>query len=63
MLEAQAEWLTPAQTANKLGVSGQRVRQLLDAGRLNHVKTPLGRLVDPEDVETLARQRKEGGRA
>lgn len=59
MLEKQAEWLTPAQAANRLGISGQRVRQLLDAGRLNHIRTPLGRLVDPRDVETFAQLRQE----
>ncbi|TAK32623.1 MAG: DNA-binding protein [Chloroflexota bacterium] len=61
--ETQIAWLTPAQAGTWLGVSAQRIRQLLDEGRLQGIRTPLGRLIDPESVETLARQRKEGDRA
>ena len=46
---AHAGWL--------LGVSAARVRQLADAGRLDMVRTPLGRLVTRESVEGLKAQR------
>ena len=46
--------LTPAQAAERLGVSATRVRQLLKAGRLAYHATPVGKLIDPADVERLA---------
>ena len=50
-------WLSPTQAAHRLNISPQRVRQLLDAGQLAHVVTPLGRLVDAADVARLAAER------
>jgi excisionase family DNA binding protein len=55
----QDEWLSPSQAANRLGLSVQRVRQLVDCGRLGHIATPLGRLVAAEDVARVARERAE----
>lgn len=43
-------WLTPAQAAHILGVTTQRVRQWLAQGKLEHVWTPLGRIIDPHSV-------------
>ena len=51
------EWMTPSQAANRLGLSGIRVRQLLSEGRIKHIRTPLGRLVSPSDVERLRAER------
>lgn len=50
-------WITPAQAARALVVTPCRVRQLLADGTLRHMKTPLGRLVDPASVEDLRRRR------
>jgi excisionase family DNA binding protein len=44
-------WFTPTQAAHSLGVSVEYIRALLKSGRLDHVRTPLGRLVNPESVE------------
>ncbi|HEY7063595.1 MAG TPA: hypothetical protein VII06_19100 [Chloroflexota bacterium] len=57
------EWLSPMQAANRLNISTQRVRQLLDAGQLAYVVTPLGRLVDAADVVRLAAERAERAEA
>ena len=59
------DWLTPTQAGRRLDLSAERVRQLTNAGVLGHVRTALGRLVDPADVERLAEQRRgrDGGAA
>jgi hypothetical protein len=44
-------WLTVAEAARKLGVTTQRGAALLNRGKLWHIETPLGRLVDPASVE------------
>lgn len=49
-------WLTVADAARRLGITTQRGVQLLDRGKLRHVQTPLGRLVDPASVEHRLRQ-------
>ena len=49
--------LTTTQVARRLGVSPQRVIQLVRAGHLPHVMTAHGRLYDPAAVERLAAQR------
>ena len=43
----------PSQASHALGVSGQHVRDLCKTGRLTAVRTTLGWLIDPEDVERL----------
>jgi excisionase family DNA binding protein len=58
MLEVQ-EWLSPSEAARELGVTPLRVRQLLSEGRLSHVRTSLGRLLDPADVERLRAERQQ----
>ncbi len=50
-------WLTPAQAARRLDITPARVSQLLAAGHLAHVATPLGRLIDPESVAARAAER------
>lgn len=49
--------MTGSQVARRLGVTPQRVIQLANAGRIEHVRTPHGRLYDPVDVERFARER------
>ena len=52
-------WLSPSQAGAVLGTSGQWVTQLARAGKLDAVRTPLGWLVNPADVERLANERLE----
>ena len=61
---AIAGWLSPVQAGRRLGVTPQRIVQLARAGEVEHVLTPLGRLLDPADVERLAaeRERRRPGR-
>ncbi|MCM8749788.1 helix-turn-helix domain-containing protein [Thermomicrobiaceae bacterium CFH 74404] len=53
----QQEYMTTGEAALILGISGPRVRQLCDDGRLEHLDTPLGRLVRRESVLRLAAER------
>jgi hypothetical protein len=50
-------WLSPSQAGRVLGTSGQWVTHLARAKKLRGVKTALGWLVDPEDVERMAEKR------
>ena len=52
------DWLTPTQAGRRLELSAERVRQLTADGRLPCIRTPLGRLLDPRDVERLAAERR-----
>ena len=52
-------WLTPAQAARVLQISAERVRQLVRAGRLRAVLTPLGRLLPRAEVEAEAERRRQ----
>ena len=45
------EYLTPAQAAAVIGVTPKRVIQIANAGRLACIRTPLGRLFVPAEVE------------
>jgi hypothetical protein len=57
-LESQlGEYLTPSEAGRELGVTGQRMGQLADEGRIRCVKTKLGRLFLPGDVARLAAER------
>jgi len=50
-------WLTVGQAAMQLQRSAQRVRQFAENGRLQSVKTRLGRLIDPASLERLLETR------
>lgn len=52
-------WLSPSQAGAMLGTSGQWVTQLARKGELDAVRTPLGWLVNPADVERMASERLE----
>lgn len=49
--------LTTGQAGRVLGLSSQRVRQLIDAGKLVATDTPLGHLVNTESVFKLLEER------
>jgi hypothetical protein len=51
------DWLSPSQAGALLGTSGQWVTQLARARKLDAVRTSLGWLVNPADVERLAKER------
>jgi len=53
----ETQWIGPSDAARLLGVSVQSVRDWLDAGRLPHIPTSIGRVVDRADVERLAAER------
>lgn len=52
-------WLSPSQAGAILGTSGQWVTQLARRQELEAVRTSLGWLINPEDVERLASERLE----
>ena len=47
-------WLTAADVARIRGVSRQRVHQQLNDGKYRAVRTRLGYLIDPAEVEKIA---------
>jgi predicted site-specific integrase-resolvase len=49
--------LIPSEAARTLGITPARVRQMLTTGQLRYVATPLGRVVDADDVERLRQER------
>jgi hypothetical protein len=51
------EWLTTGEVASRLGKSPQGIKWMLENRRLRGVRTKLGWLVDPKNVEELARRR------
>lgn len=51
------QWLTTGQAASRLGMSRQGVVWLIEERKLRAANTALGRLVAPEDVERLRRER------
>ncbi|MBA3615143.1 MAG: hypothetical protein H0W52_03295 [Rubrobacteraceae bacterium] len=50
-------WLTPAEAGRVMGMSKQGTIKRLEQRSLRGVKTHQGWLVDPEDVERVARER------
>ena len=52
-------WLSPSQAGALLGTSGQWVTQLARRDELDAVRTTLGWLINPKDVERLANERLE----
>jgi hypothetical protein len=53
------DWLSPSEAGKLLGTSGQWVTQLARTGRLDGVRTSLGWLVNPKDVDRVAAERTE----
>lgn len=52
-------WLSPSEAGSVLGTSGQWITKLARKGDLDAVRTSLGWLVNPEDVDRLANERLE----
>ncbi|HEV2126149.1 MAG TPA: helix-turn-helix domain-containing protein [Chloroflexota bacterium] len=51
--------LSPSQAARRIGVSDSTVAIWLRTGKLPAIRTAIGNLIRPEDVDVLARQRAE----
>lgn len=51
--------ITTKEAARRLDLTPQRIRQLMKAGKLTHIQTPLGRLIDPLALERFQVQRHE----
>ena len=62
-MERTAAQLSPAQAARVLDVTPSRIRQLMQSGALDYVRTPLGRLVDGAAVERLRLERERQGQS
>lgn len=58
-IEEVESWLSPSQAGRALGTSGQWVTHLARTRQLRGVKTALGWLVDPNDVQRVASERLE----
>lgn len=54
-----SSYLRPSQVTQILNVSGTWVDRLVQLGRLHPMRTPLGRLFDPQEVEALRLERQE----
>lgn len=50
-------WLSPSVSARQLGISKQRLMQLVAAGRLHPKMTPLGRVFSPDEIERVREER------
>ncbi len=57
MLVETVEGLSKSQAGRELGLSAQRVSQLMQAGVLPYRNTALGRLLDPKAVAALKIER------
>jgi excisionase family DNA binding protein len=49
-MEAET-WLSPMEAARSLNVHVQYTRKLMRQGKLTHIWTSLGRLIDPNSIE------------
>jgi len=63
MAEGDGVAKAPSQAGRVLGTPGQWVTHLARSGELRGVKTALGWLVDPKDVERVAEKRGRHGQA
>jgi hypothetical protein len=50
-------WPTRGEAARTLGISPERVTQLLNAGALAYVETRLGKLINPDSLARMQRAR------
>ena len=62
-LKELEEWWSPSEAGRELETSGQWITHLAREGQIRGVKTSLGWLVYPEDVRTLAKEKKRKKRA
>jgi len=57
MLIDMEKTLSRSQAARALGVSGERISQIIRTGQLGAVKSPLGKLIPADEVERLKLER------
>lgn len=55
-LKEMENWMGVGQVSSRLGRSRQGVINLLDENRIRSVKSQIGWLADPDDVERFARE-------
>ena len=55
------DYLTPSEAARRLGISVEMVRTWLKAGRIEHIRTKLGRLIPITEIERIAAERQRRG--
>jgi len=55
------QFISPSQAARALGVSGQRLHQLLNESKIPSLRTPLGRILLASDVQKFQREREKHG--
>ncbi len=60
-MAGMTNYVTPAEAARRLGLSVEMVRAWLRTGRIEHVRTPLGRLIPAEEVERIRAERQARG--
>lgn len=58
-----SDWLRRSEAARVLGISAGMVDVLVRSGRLHFIPTRAGRLIDPDDLERLRRERQAKARA
>jgi excisionase family DNA binding protein len=58
-MSLEVEYLSPSQAAARVGVSHQTIVAWMDAGRLRGLRTPIGRLIEKQDAERVAQERRE----
>ena len=58
-LKDMEEWITIKDAAEIMGITRQATYKWIHNNRIRHVKTRLGYLLDPEDVQRVARERQE----
>lgn len=56
-------WWSPSEAGRVLETSGQWVTHLARTGQVRGIKTSLGWLVEPSDIEALAKEKKRKKRA
>ena len=56
-------WWSPSEAGRVLETSGQWVTHLARTGQVRGIKTSLGWLVEPADIEALAKEKKRKKRA
>jgi ATP sulfurylase len=52
-------WLSPSEAGRRIGISGQRVRDMVNSGQLPAKRTMLGRLIPLTAVEAEIQRRQE----
>lgn len=57
MVYATIDGIGPSDAARRLGLSKSHVLRLADHGKLDAVRTPLGRVISRESVERLLEER------